>query len=155
MKKLNKASLAGDSTADNTVSDSFRRVAHVVSLLVGSPWAFILSMSIIIAWALVGPLFGFSDTWQLIINTGTTIITFLMVFLIQNTQNRDARVIHLKLDEIIRSIPMARNHLIDLEVLSDKELDKLQDEFCALHEHTQEKLAAIREIKKSKKQTRS
>jgi low affinity Fe/Cu permease len=80
-------------------------------------------------WVLTGPMFQFSDTWQLVINTGTTIVTFLMVFLIQNTQNRDARAIHLKLDELIRSVSKARNDLVDLENMSDAELDKLQKEF--------------------------
>ena len=80
-------------------------------------------------WGVTGPMFGFSDTWQLIINTGTTIVTFLMVFLIQNTQNRDAKAVHLKLDELIRALKGARNHLVDLEKLSDNELSQLEKEF--------------------------
>jgi low affinity Fe/Cu permease len=103
----------------------FRQFAHDTSHLVGSPGAFMLALAVILVWAFTGPLFHFSDTWQLVINTGTTIVTFLMVFLIQNTQNRDARAIHLKLDEIIRSIRPAENKMIDIEKLSDEELDEL------------------------------
>src|SRR5947208_6376257 len=110
----------------------FRRVAHRTAAEVGRPWAFATALFIILAWAVTGPMFHFSDTWQLVINTGTTIVTFLMVFLIQNTQNRDARAMHLKLDELIRSIKGARNHLVDLEELSDEELDRLQKEFAHL-----------------------
>ncbi len=99
---------------------------------VGSPWAFVLACVVIMMWGVTGPLFGFSDTWQLVINTGTTIITFLMVFLIQNTQNRDAVAIHLKLDELIRALKGARNRLVDLEELSDEELEELRREFRRL-----------------------
>ncbi len=88
-----------------------------------------IAIAIIVVWALTGPAFHFSDTWQLIINTGTTIVTFLMVFLIQNTQNRDAKAVHLKLDELIRALQGARDHLVDLEKLSDDELKKLESEF--------------------------
>ncbi len=109
--------------------DAFRKLAAAVSHAAGAPWAFILALGIIIAWAVTGPLFGFSDTWQLVINTGTTIVTFLMVFLIQNTQNRDAKAIHLKLDELIRGVAGARTRLVDLEELSDEELDRLKDQF--------------------------
>jgi low affinity Fe/Cu permease len=97
--------------------------------MVGSSWAFLTALLIIIVWALSGPIFHFSDTWQLVINTGTTIVTFLMVFLIQNTQNRDATAIHLKLDELIRAIGKARNSMVDLENLPDEELEKLKKEF--------------------------
>src|SRR3954470_14298049 len=99
---------------------------------VGSPWAFILAVLVILGWAITGPIFHFSDTWQLVINTSTTIITFLMVFLIQNTQNRDAIAIHIKLDELIRALKGARNKLVDLEQLSDEELEQLQQEFHRL-----------------------
>lgn len=109
--------------------DLFHRIAHKTSSAVGSAWAFSAALLIIIVWAATGPIFHYSDTWQLVINTGTTIITFLMVFLIQNTQNRDARVVHLKLDELIRVLGRARNHLVDLEDLSEEELDRLQKEF--------------------------
>jgi low affinity Fe/Cu permease len=109
--------------------EMFRKFAQKASNLVGSPAAFLLAVAVIVVWAITGPVFHFSDTWQLVINTGTTIITFLMVFLIQNTQNRDAKAIHLKLDELIRSVEEARNNLVDLEDMSDDELQKLQDEF--------------------------
>jgi low affinity Fe/Cu permease len=113
--------------------DQFHRLALKVSNIVGSPSSFFLAIAVILAWGLTGPLFHYSDTWQLVINTGTTIITFLMVFLIQNTQNRDARVIHLKLDELIRASGKARNSLVDLEELSDAEIEKLEKEFRDLH----------------------
>jgi low affinity Fe/Cu permease len=116
------------------MNDFFRRFAHTVSVKAGSAWAFILAFTVIIVWAVSGPMFQFSDTWQLVINTGTTIVTFLMVFLIQNTQNRDARAMQLKLDELIRSLKGARNELIDLEDYSDEDLDILQEQFHAMHE---------------------
>jgi len=112
----------------------FRKFAQTTSQAVGSSWAFILAVVIIIVWAITGPMFHFSDTWQLVINTGTTIITFLMVFLIQNTQNRDAKAIHLKLDELLKGVKGARTGLVNLEQLSDKELENLQKEFERLHE---------------------
>ena len=111
------------------VQEKFRHFAHGASHFVGTPWMFILACLIIVAWAVTGPLFGYSDSWQLVINTGTTIVTFLMVFLIQNTQNRDARAMHLKLDELIRALKGARNQLVNLEEMSDEELDRLQAEF--------------------------
>jgi low affinity Fe/Cu permease len=119
--------------------DFFHKIAHRTSEMVGSAWAFILALLIIITWAASGPLFGYSDTWQLVINTGTTIITFLMVFLIQNTQNRDAKVIHIKLDELIRAVKSARNRVIDLEDMSEAELDQLEKEFRLLREETEKK----------------
>ena len=97
--------------------------------------AFTLAGATILVWAITGPLFGFSDTWQLVINTGTSIVTFLMVFLIQNTQNRDAKALHLKLDELIKATRGARNHMIDLEELSDEQLQQLEAEYkriCAM-----------------------
>jgi low affinity Fe/Cu permease len=111
------------------VSDAFRVFARRSSDVLGSPWAFVMAILVIVVWAATGPTFHFSDTWQLIINTGTTIVTFLMVFIIQNTQNRDAKAVHLKLDEIIRAIKGARNELVDLEELSDEELKKLEEQF--------------------------
>jgi low affinity Fe/Cu permease len=111
------------------ISDAFRIFARRSSVVLGSAWAFASAILIIVVWALTGPTFHFSDTWQLIINTGTTIVTFLMVFLIQNTQNRDAKAVHLKLDELIRAIKDARNELVDLEDLSDEELQKLEAQF--------------------------
>jgi len=111
------------------IKDAFRIFARKSSAILGSAWAFTGAVLIILIWALTGPTFGFSDTWQLIINTGTTIVTFLMVFLIQNTQNRDAKAVHLKLDEIIRALKGARNELVDLETLSDEDLAKLEEQF--------------------------
>ena len=102
--------------------DHFRRFATRTSEAVGSPAAFILGLTLIVAWAVTGPLFGYSDTWQLVINTGTTIVTFLMVFLIQSTQNRDARAIHLKLDELLRGVKGARTAMVALENSTDEEL---------------------------------
>lgn len=116
------------------MKDLFHKIAQKASMAVGSPWSFMIAIVIIITWAASGPIFGFSDTWQLVINTGTTIVTFLMVFLIQNTQNRDARVIHLKLDELIRVTKSARNHLVDLEDLSEQEIEELEKEFQRLRE---------------------
>lgn len=116
------------------MNDLFHRVATKVSTVAGKPWAFLLALLAIVVWFLSGPIFGFSDTWQLVINTTTTIITFLMVFLIQNTQNRDAKAVHLKLDELIKAIRGARNRLVDLEELTDEQLDELQGEFRKLHD---------------------
>ena len=117
------------------MNDIFRKFANKTSAIVGSPWAFIAAVAIIVIWAVSGPIFSFSDTWQLVINTGTTIITFLMVFLIQNTQNRDAKAIHLKLDELIRGVQGARTGLVDLEDMTDDELKKLEEEFQRLRKH--------------------
>lgn len=111
----------------------FRKFAQITSQAVGSSWAFIFAVLIILVWAITGPMFHYSDTWQLVINTGTTIITFLMVFLIQNTQNRDAKAIHLKLDELIKGVKGARTSMVNLEQLSDKDLERLQKEFERLH----------------------
>lgn len=116
------------------MNEFFRKFANKTSAIVGSPWAFIGAVALIVGWALSGPIFGFSDTWQLVINTTTTIVTFLMVFLIQNTQNRDAKAIHLKLDELIRSVDGARDGLVDLEDLTDEELKRLETEFKRIHE---------------------
>jgi Predicted small integral membrane protein len=114
------------------VSDAFRVFARRSAITLGSAWAFAAAVLAILLWILTGPAFHFSDTWQLIINTATTIITFLMVFLIQNTQNRDAKAVHLKLDEMIRALKGARNQLVDLEDLSDEELKKLEEQFQRL-----------------------
>jgi len=111
------------------VSDVFRIFARRSSTVLGSAWAFASAILIIVVWGLTGPTFHYSDTWQLIINTGTTIVTFLMVFLIQNTQNRDAKAAHLKLDEVIRAVKGARNELVDLEKLSDEDLTSLEKQF--------------------------
>jgi len=120
------------------MNEQFRKISQPVSLLMGSPWAFILATVAILVWLVTGPLFEFSDTWQLVVNTVTSIVTFLMVFLIQNTQNRDAKAIHLKLDELIRSAKEARNTLVDLENLSDEELDNLRREFMEFRSRQRE-----------------
>jgi low affinity Fe/Cu permease len=116
------------------VSDAFRVIARRSSIALGSAWAFAGALLVILVWVLTGPAFHFSDTWQLVINTATTVITFLMVFLIQNTQNRDAKAMHLKLDEMIRALKGARNQLVDLEDLSDTDLKKLEKQFQRLRE---------------------
>jgi low affinity Fe/Cu permease len=112
-------------TTTVTRSDRFGRFAARCSHYLGSRWAFVAAILVILLWGATGPIFHFSDTWQLIINTGTTIVTFLMVFLIQNTQNRDAKAIHLKLNELIHAVDKAKNRMIDVENLSDVELDEL------------------------------
>ncbi len=112
----------------------FRRFSHATAEVVGRSYAFMVAVATIVVWGLTGPVFHFSDTWQLVINTGTTIITFLMVFLIQNTQNRDAHAIHLKLDELIRAHGSARNSLLALESMSDEQLRNLQREFEQLRD---------------------
>lgn len=114
----------------NPIKEKFRLFARQTAEVVGSAWTFALAVFVILGWAITGPIFHYSDTWQLVINTATTIVTFLMVFLIQNTQNRDARVVHLKLDELLHAIKGARNQLINLEDLSEEELDRLQKEFA-------------------------
>lgn len=116
------------------MNELFRKIAHRASLLVGSPVAFVVAVIIVLCWALSGSYFGYSDTWQLVINTGTTILTFLMVFLVQNTQNRDGRAMQLKLDELIRGSRTSRNMLIDLEDLSDEEMERLHLQFQAIRE---------------------
>lgn len=105
--------------------------------MLGSAWAFAAAVLVILVWLLTGPMFHFSDTWQLIINTATTVITFLMVFLIQNTQNRDAKAMHLKLDELIRAVKGARNELVDLENLSDEELKQLEEQFRRMRQRAE------------------
>ncbi|HMV50664.1 MAG TPA: low affinity iron permease family protein [Blastocatellia bacterium] len=117
------------------MNEIFRKFAAKVSAVVGSGWAFMVAALIIIVWAVTGPIFKFSDTWQLIINTGTTIITFLMVFLIQNTQNRDARALHLKLDELLRGLKGPRTGFVNLESLSDEELEELEKTFEKLRKN--------------------
>ncbi len=110
----------------------FHRISSKVSFLVGTPVAFLLALSLIVIWATLGPIFHFSDTWQLVINTSTTIITFLMVFLIQNTQNRDGKETQLKVDELIRS-SQARNAFLNLDEVSDDDLQTLDKEFGNLY----------------------
>jgi len=130
--KRNETNTAGDVPIEvkmRTTDDWFGQFAAKTSGWLGSRWAFICAGSTIVIWAALGPVVHYSNTWQLIINTGTTIITFMMVFLIQNTQNRDARAINLKLNELIHSSDKARNQMIDIENLSDLELDELQTRY--------------------------
>src|SRR5438477_4534809 len=129
------------------VNDSFRIFARRSSIVLGTAWAFIGAIVIIAVWGLTGPTFHFSDTWQLIINTGTTIVTFLMVFLIQNTQNRDAKAVHLKLDELIRALRGARNNLVDLEKLSDEELKRLEEQFTRLRERARKTVDHVSNVR--------
>ena len=113
-------------------TERFRHFSHRIAWAVGRPEAFSIAVLTVVLWVIAGPAFHYSNTWQLTINTGTTIVTFLMVFLIQNTQNRDSQVIHLKLDELIRAVERARDELVDMEDLSDEELRRLQHQFEAL-----------------------
>jgi low affinity Fe/Cu permease len=122
---------------ETPMNEIFRKIAHSTSQMIGTPVAFIIAVLVVVVWAVSGPLFGFSDTWQLVINTGTTIVTFLVVFMIQNTQNRDSKAIQLKLDELLRALEPARTGLVDLEDMTDEELEKLADEFHRLREKVQ------------------
>lgn len=133
-----------------TATKQFSRFAATVSQWVGSSWMFLIAVSGIIVWGATGPLFHYSDTWQLIVNTATTVVTFLVVFLIQNTQNRDARAIHLKLDEIIRSIHHAHNEMIDIEKLSDDELEELAKHYERIREEcdSRKRGQSLKEVKK-------
>jgi low affinity Fe/Cu permease len=133
------------------IRDAFGIFARKTSNILGSAWAFVFAIVVIVVWALTGPTFHYSDTWQLIINTGTTIVTFLMVFLIQNTQNRDAKAVHLKLDELIRALGPARNKLVDLEKLSDDELKNLENEFEKLRKKAEGAKEEVEELKETAK----
>ena len=126
-EKLSEQTAPAEGSAHGT--DWFGQFAAKASAQLGSKWAFAGAGLVILIWAATGPVFHYSDTWQLVINTGTTIVTFLMVFLIQNTQNRDARAINLKLNELIHAIDAARNQMIDIESLSDVELSEIQAKF--------------------------
>lgn len=117
----------------------FRKFAKWVSSVAGSPYVFVFAIVIVGIWALLGPMFGYSDSWQLVINTGTTILTFLMVFLIQNTQNRDSHAVHLKLDELIKAVDAARNQLIDIEDNSDEVIATFEEEFESMRVNGEEK----------------
>ena len=114
------------------MQEQFSRFSHRVSKVVGSSRAFVVAIAVIVVWVVSGPLFGFSDTWQLVINTGTTIVTFLMVFVLQNSQNREAIAMHLKIDELIRATQGARNTMIDLDKLTDDQLATLEQEFLRI-----------------------
>jgi low affinity Fe/Cu permease len=133
--------------SSNKSKSGFTRFAKWIAYATGRPIAFILAVVVIILWALTGPLFDYSDTWQLVINTSTTIMTFLMVFLIQNTQYRDSEAIHIKLDELIRSTKEAQNSLMDLEEMEDEELDQLRAEYEKLAEQARSKLQQRQKLK--------
>jgi low affinity Fe/Cu permease len=125
-------------TESHGFTDWFERFSHRVTHATGRPWAFLVALTVIIVWALTGPIFGFGDTWQLVINTSTTIVTFLMVFLIQQTQNKDSKAMELKLNELVASTKGASNRLIDVEALSEDELDVLHGYFRELVELAKE-----------------
>jgi low affinity Fe/Cu permease len=125
------------------VRDAFRSFAQRSSTVLGSAWAFCAAVLIIVLWLVTGPTFHFSDTWQLIINTATTVVTFLMVFLIQNTQNRDAKVMQLKLDELLRASKRARTELVHMEAMSDEDLDELQQELLAYRDEAAQNIDRI------------
>lgn len=131
------------------VRDAFGVFARNMSKILGSPWAFVCALLIIVVWGIMGPTFRYSDTWQLIINTGTTIVTFLMVFLIQNTQNRDAKALHLKIDELIRALGPARNRLVNLEKLSDDELQEVEEEFDTVRKKAEDAKDKVAEVKRA------
>jgi low affinity Fe/Cu permease len=133
------------STVVITHTDRFGKFAARSSHYLGSRWAFVVAIGVIVAWGLSGPFFHYSDTWQLVINTGTTIVTFLMVFLIQNTQNRDARAIHLKLNELIHAVDKAKNRMIDVEKLSDLELDELAKKYEKIRTSAEQRHQANRD----------
>ena len=128
----------------------FSRFAKGTARLSGRPVTFALAAGVVIVWAITGPFFGFSDTWQLVINTGTTIVTFLMVFLIQNTQNRDAEAVHVKLDELIRANESAHNALLDLEDLDESELDRIRADYEKLAETARAALEEVDELKEAR-----
>jgi low affinity Fe/Cu permease len=127
-----------------TLNESFRRFSSYAASVLGSPWLFVINVLLILIWLVSGPFFHFSDTWQLLVNTATTVFTYLAVFLIQNTQNRDAKAVHLKLDELISSVAGARNRLVDLEDLSDEELAQLQDQFRKLRQRAKQNTPVAR-----------
>ena len=133
-------------------TDLFNAFARQSAAAVGSPWVFLFAIVVVLGWAFAGALFHYSNTWQLVINTGTTIVTFLIVFLIQNTQNRDAKAIHLKLDELIHKIKGARNTLIALETCTDEELEQLQQQFERLKRSQPTKATADERIGCTSKQ---
>ena len=141
------------------MQDLFRALAERTAHAVGTSWAFLLALLTVFAWAVTGPFFGYSDTWQLVINTGTTIITFLMVFLIQNTQNRESRLVTLKLDELLRGVEGARTGFVNLDKMSDEELQTVQQEFGRLRERfaplVDDDIAHVEREMRSRKQRRS
>ncbi len=130
------------------MGEFFRRFSNRVSAVVGTPWAFLTALSFIAVWAVTGPLFGFSDTWQLVVNTASSVVTFLMVFVLQNTVNRDTRAIHVKLDELLRSVRNARNTVIDVEERPDQEIEEYHEELREVAEDSAKEAAgeAVAEV---------
>ena len=120
------------------LNETFRKFSVKSAAALGSPWLFVLNVFLILVWLAAGPFFHYSDTWQLLVNTATTVFTYLAVFLIQNTQNRDAKAVHLKLDELIASLAGARNRLVDVEDLTDEELSELQEQFKRLRQEAKQ-----------------
>ena len=123
----------------------FIQFATHTAKVAGKPWTFLLCLAVVTGWAVTGPIFAFSESWQLVINTGTTIVTFLMVFLIQNTQNRESQALQVKLDELIRAVSGARNSLIDLDQLSDEELTRVQGHYAALAKKSKNELRELKD----------
>ena len=132
----------------------FRKLAERTASAVGSAWAFGLALLTLVVWGLLGPAHHYSDSWQLVVNTGTTIVTFLMVFLIQNTQNREARAMRLKLDELLRAVRGARNSLVELDELTDEQLETLEREFRAIREHASGQKEGVAEAIRGKLRAR-
>jgi len=141
------------------VNEFFRHYAEATALAVGTYWAFLIAVSIVTIWLITGPYFEYSDTWQLFINTGTTVVTFLMVFLIQNTQNRETRIVNLKLDELLRGVEGARTGLVQLDWMSDEELDHIHAEFHKLREKyaplVEDNLALVKKEINARRQERA
>jgi low affinity Fe/Cu permease len=129
---MDSAAFVPQHNPEHNLREVFRKFARDTARAVGASWAFFLALVVVIVWAAMGPLFKFSDTWQLVINTGTTIVTFLMVFLIQATQNRDAQAMHLKLDELLRAVTKARTGLVGLQHMTEEEIQELENEFAAI-----------------------
>jgi low affinity Fe/Cu permease len=123
---------------EQSLADRFRAWSDAITRAVGTPWAMLIAVAVVIAWFVTGPLFGFSDTWQLVINTGTTIVTFLMVFAIQTSQNRESTALHLKIDELIRAHPSARNRLMREELASEAEIEADERDMLERAEHEEE-----------------
>ncbi len=140
------------------MNEFFRHYAERTAHAVGTYWAFLLALLTIVVWLITGPYFDYSDTWQLIINTGTTVVTFLMVFLIQNTQNRESRIVNLKLDELLRGVDGARTGMVQLDWMSDDELEHIHGEFHRLRDKyaplVDDNLALVRQEMENRKQDR-
>ena len=151
LMKRNRRPEANEKTFACRAYDAFHFFARKTAAVVGTPWSFVVALLTIAIWGITGPIFRYSDTWQLIINTGTTIVTFLMVFLLQNTQNRDSKNTQLKLDEIIRAMSGARNDMLGLDRLSEDELTRLEDEFQELSDRASNERDSRRKSRQSTK----